>query len=477
MPNMDEEREHLFEDNELRTTVRKYEQMMQENRYVFFDSQEFENIIDYYIDTSSLTEALKAADVALGRFPDSGSLMMRKAQVLLSEGKAPEALRYLDRVTLPDSETPDYYLLKGTILAEMGRTKNAIHFFHQAIDRTDEDKGQVYYQIAYSFERHNDYKTALRYLHEAYSFEPKDPNIVYDLAWSYDRLEQNDKAIGFYKQYLDIDPFAENVWYNLGIVYMRTEEYEKAIDAFDFSIAIDSTYASAHYSKGTAYANLFDFRKAIEVFTEYLELEKDSSDGLAAIGECYERLNEYDKAQEYYQRVLKKNPHYADAWYGMGIISYFREDYLKSLGYITRAIEFQKEEGEYWFSLGNVLVKLNNTPEAVESFRKATELDPYDYESWLNLSEVYYHKKDLKQAVSVLNEARVYNEDVGAIHYRLAAYYFSDNQPDKGYASTEKGLALDYDSYSELYKFYPGAKGDNEIEELIIKYQHINQKS
>jgi tetratricopeptide (TPR) repeat protein len=468
---MSEERDQLFDDHELRDAVRQFEQMLKEGRYVYMDAHQFESIIDFYLDMNNHSQALKASDLSLDRYPGSAMLLIKRAQLLLNTGDPIEALRILNQVEGPESNAVETFLLKGSAYAEMGKHKEATRYFREALSRSYDDKAEVLHQIAYSFERQNDFKTAIRYLLEALELEPTNSTIIYDLAWCYDRLEEDEKAISYYKLYIDSDPFADHVWYNLAMVYSRIEDNEKAVEAFDYAIAIDSEYTSAYYGKANALASMFEFQKAIDVFNEYLFLDENNPDALISVGECYERLKNYTKAIQYYQRVIDLEPGYADAWFGMGVVYYFLEDYLQSVHFVTKAIEIHDEEGEYWFSLGNVLMKLDDHDHAIQAYTRATELDPTDIESWLNLSEIYYKEGKNEEAGIVLDDSYNYNFDNGLINYRLAAIHFLLHQTSDALQFFEKGLSLDFGSHHEVYEFYPEAETDEQVQELINKYK------
>jgi tetratricopeptide (TPR) repeat protein len=471
---MNEDRDHLSDDQELRDTVRQFEQMLRDGRYVFFDAHQFETIIDYYLDVNNTTQALKTTQLALERYPTSSILLIKKAQLLLGSGDPLEALRVLNQVGIHEAQSAEIFLLKGSAYADMGKPKEATRLFREALNHSYEDKADVLHQIAYSFERQNDFKTAIRYLREGLELEPANPQLLYDIAWCYDRLEEDENAILYYGKYLDKDPFADHVWYNLGMVCTRSEDFDKAVEAFDFAIAIDHEYSSAYYGKANALASLFEFHKAIEVYNEYLFLDEDNPDVLIAIGECYERLHQYDKAIENYTRVTELEPGYADAWFGLGVVNYFLGDFQQSVHFITKAIEFYDEEGEYWFSLGNVLVKLFDYESALKAYARATELDPTDTESWLNSSEVYFKQDNIGMAISTLEESCSYNDDNGLINYRLAAFHFINKQADLGLQHLEKALNLDFESLHELFEFYSDAENDRRILDLIDRHKSNN---
>ena len=69
---MSENREQVFENEEFEVLLRKYEDMRSGSQSIFFDVEEFEQIIDYYLDDFQYDEAREAAKLAQHcLFPDS----------------------------------------------------------------------------------------------------------------------------------------------------------------------------------------------------------------------------------------------------------------------------------------------------------------------------------------------------------------------------------------------------------------------
>ncbi len=58
---MSENREQVFENEEFQVLLRKYEDMRSGSQSIFFDVEEFEQIIDYYLDDFQYDEAREAA--------------------------------------------------------------------------------------------------------------------------------------------------------------------------------------------------------------------------------------------------------------------------------------------------------------------------------------------------------------------------------------------------------------------------------
>lgn len=468
---MSEEREPMFDDNDIAESVKRFEQMIRNNVNAYFDVHEFENIIDYYLDINRFNDALKASEIALDQHPNAGPIHMKRIQVLINKGEPVQALKLLAQVEQIEVSNSDFYILKGTALAQMNKTKDAVRFFDIALQLTYENKDDVLYDIALTFEHLSNYKTALLYLKQANETNPENLSVLYDLAYCYEKLEEDDKCIEYYEKYLDIEPFSENVWYNVGTVYQRKENYEKAIEAYDFALAINEKYSSAYFNKANALASSGAYAKAIAVFNEFLYHEPENLDALYYIGESFERLHQYDHAMNYYQKVLDSEPEYADAWFGIGVVYYHQEQYKESIRNIKKAITIDSYNGEYWYSLGNAHMKSGEPVLAAKAFRKAIEIDPYDFESWLSLAELIVKQKKLQEAISLLNEGYHYNFDIAQVNYRLAAYHFLNKNEELGTKFLEKGLKQDSESYPEFFSTYPEASENETIRQLINKYK------
>ena len=60
--------------------VGKFDEMIRQDKMYFFDVEEFEEIIDFYLDQNITKKARKAIDYAMRQHPSSTVFMLRKAQ-------------------------------------------------------------------------------------------------------------------------------------------------------------------------------------------------------------------------------------------------------------------------------------------------------------------------------------------------------------------------------------------------------------
>src|SRR6266568_251994 len=95
---MGEERDWLFDDDDVMEAIRRYEDMMKHNQKYFFDVHEFEEIINYYIDINNFPKAISAAEYGYRLHPSSTAIQLKIAHLLIDRGKPSESINLLNRI-------------------------------------------------------------------------------------------------------------------------------------------------------------------------------------------------------------------------------------------------------------------------------------------------------------------------------------------------------------------------------------------
>ncbi len=75
------------EEEDYNLSLSKFESMMKTNKVLFFDSEEFEEIILHYLDIGKVNLAKKALKLALDQHPKSTGLKLVQVEMLVYEDK------------------------------------------------------------------------------------------------------------------------------------------------------------------------------------------------------------------------------------------------------------------------------------------------------------------------------------------------------------------------------------------------------
>ena len=463
--------ESYWYDDEMLRSVSRYEDMLKNHTRCFFDVHEFEDIIDYYLDSENFTKAAVAADYAARIYPLASTIQLRMAEILIDNGQPVKALNLLNKVEHLESGEYGVYLLRGAALNMMGKPREAQRQFEKAIQLADENRADVLYNIGMSFEQINQHKVALKYFLKVHAMEPENYYVHYDLAYCYERLDVLDKSIAHYQRYLDEDPFSEHVWYNLGIVYNKKDDSEKSLEAYDFAIAINHNYSSAHFNRANTLSLLERHSEAIQAYTEFLEIEPNNAAAYCYIGECYERLEEYSLSKINYMKSLSIDDQFADAWFGLGVVKAEAGNYESAVGDILRALALDKENAEYLFALASAYANMQQYEKAVTLFKKLVQLITGDIYMWDCFAQVYAKQGVFGEARNIINEALHFNPDSALLHYRLAAYYLLDDKLQQGLTLLEETLMANPTESDCFFDVFEEGSVDAEIMDLVNQYR------
>lgn len=466
---MDKEQEKMQEGNEFLQVLRRFEEMVDRQASYFFDVEDFEDIIDYYLDVRNFKKAGEAADVADRQHPGSSEIRIKRVHIFLESGKPAQALDLLAFFPESDKQGADYYLLRGSALAQLGKVRDAERDFDLALSLSEEDQVDTLINISIAFENSKHYRQAVKYLKMAFDLENDNLTVLYDLGYYYERLHDFPSSINFYNKYLDIDPFSENVWYNLGVVFFKSNMMKEALEAYDFAIAINPGYGSAYFNKANIYANEKDYNKAISIYREFLGLEPGNIQAWCYLGECYEETEDYLQALDIYKKVIEIDNSFADGWLGAGICHLHRGNMNDALVYILKAIDLDRQNPEYWFTLGEAYEKAGMPIEAQKAYSEVTFLDREDREAWIRQAFLLIDRKDYPAALIVLREGYQHNFNSQDFVYLIAGVYFRTGDQASGMLYLEKALEMGEGALKLFFLVYPEGEEDKLIQSIIKK--------
>jgi tetratricopeptide (TPR) repeat protein len=123
--------------------LHKYEESTSNNHIEYFDVEELEVIIDFYLQKGRSKESSKAIDLGLKLHPSSTPIQARRAKLYSSLEKFDEALKIIEQINKIETDDLDNLLLHGEILVKLKRFKDADIIFKKAITVETENKDQI----------------------------------------------------------------------------------------------------------------------------------------------------------------------------------------------------------------------------------------------------------------------------------------------------------------------------------------------
>lgn len=425
----------------------KFESMLKTNHILFFDSEEFENIIHHYLNQGKIALAKKAIKLGLDQHPTSINLRLFKVEVYVFEDKLNEADSLLNELYSLDPMNEEIFIQKANILSKKDEHQQAIDVLKKALNLTD-DVVDLYSLIGMEYLFLDQFEDAKIYFMKCLETDLEDYSALYNIIYCFEFLNQNKDAIEYLNMFLDKNPYCEVAWHQLGKQYFSLKKYNKALTSFDFAIISDDTFVGAYLERGKVLEKLKRYEEAIENYTITLKLDDPTSFALLRIGNCYERLNNNELALQYYDRTVHEDPLLDKGW--IAITKYYnkKRNYKKALYYINKAINIDTENVIYWKLYSQINQRLKFYEEAERGFKKTLELGNYELNTWLSRGDLLIKLGEPEAAVYNFEQAVEFYPENAELEYRLAGLYFTLNENNKGTFHLKNGL-----KHNEEYAF------------------------
>ena len=441
-----------FEKNK-NLTLTRFEKMLKTNRILFFDSNEFENIISYYLENGKINFAKKAIKLGLEQHPDSSNLALFEIEILIFENKLDNAERLLEGLILSEPSNEEIYIQKANIYSKKKLHKKAILCLKKILD-FNTDNPEVYSLIGVEYLFLEDFENAKDNFINCLNYDDSDYSALYNIVYCFEILEQNDKAIDYLNTYLDSNPYCEVAWHQLGKQYLIFKNYVKAISAFDFAIISDEYFVGAYIEKGRALEKINKYNEAIENYKLIIALKDESSYPLLRMGICYDKIGNYKKAIQNFNDCVKIDPQLNKAWYLLAKIYYKNQKYNSAILNIKKAIDINSENENYWKLYAKINIGLKLYEEADIGFQKIIELGEADESIWIAKTDVLIKLGEYNHAIDILEKCYELLDDKSIILYRFSGIYFLQNKIEDGIVHLKKALSINKENkyiFKELF--------------------------
>lgn len=457
------------QDDNNNISLTKFESMLKTNHVLFFDSNEFENIIHYYLENGKIALAKKAIKVGLDQHPTSVNLKLFKTEIYILEDKLVEADKLLDELYEIEPSNEEIYIQKASVLSKRDEHQKAIHTLLIALDLTDndEDDADLYALIGMEYLFLDQFENARDYFIKCLELDNDDYSALYNIIYCFDFLDQNKEAIKFLTQYLDNHPYSEVAWHQLGKQYVSTKDYKKALAAYDFAIISDDNFVGAYLEKGKVLEKLKQYTEAIENYKITLALDEPTSFALLRIGHCYEKMREDELAVQYFYKTVKEDPLLDKGW--IAITKYYnkKRNYQKALYYINKAINIDCDNVIYWKLYAQINHRLNFLEEAERGYKKTLDLGNYELSTWLSRSDILIHLGEYEASILNLIQAAEFYPETAEIEFRLAGLHYTLLETEKGQYHLKNGLLLNDEFHFILDELFPNILNRSSIEKFI----------
>ena len=455
------------EEEENNLSLARFESMLKTNKILFFDSEEFENIILHYLDSGKINLAKKALKLALDQHPTSIGLKLVEVEILIFQNKLEAADRLLDEIENVEPHNDEIYIHRASIYSKKGNHIEAINALEKALTIT-EDLADIYSLLGMEYLFIDEIEKAKQSFILCLDHDDEDQSTLYNIIYCFDFLNETQEAIDYLNTFIDKNPYSEIAWHQLGRQYYALKNYEKAVWAFNYATLIDEQFLGAYLEKGKSLEKLQQYHEAIDNYMITLELDAPSSYVLLRIGICYEALSNFPLAIQYYKKTVHEDPMLDKGWIALTDIYIKENQFDKALVTLQKAIQIDELNERYWVRYAVLNRNLLQFKEAELGYRKATELGEYILDYWIDWADILYLLEEYDNAIDKLSQVEGTHPNTAEIYYRLAVYHLANNNSEEALIWLERGLTTDAEKVSLIENLFH-AQWENPILQQALK--------
>ena len=458
------------DDDDYQLSLSKFESMLKTNKTLFFDSEEFEDIILHYLDMGKPALAKKALKLALEQHPKSTGLKLVQVEMLVYDDKLDTAEKMLNELFAIEPNNDEAYIQKASIYSKRDNHTEAIRLLKIALQHT-EDLADVYNLIGMEYLFMDELELAKENFVKCLDEDPEDQASLYNVVYCYEFLDQNQLAIDYLNKYIDQNPYSEIAWHQIGRLHYGLKQYPESIRAFDFATIIDDEFLGAFMEKAKAHERLKEYDLAIENYNQTIALDDPTSYALLRIGKCYEKLGNKPLALKYYNKTVHEDPLLDKGWIAITDFYIKEKNNTKALYFANKALAIDNQNAAYWKRYASINKKLNLFEEAEFGYKKAVEFGDTKLDNWLYWVDILQYQGEFDLAAKALLQALAFFPEEAEIEYRLAGIYFVLNDSEKATFHLATALRQNLDKQTILENLFPVIWDRKEVQKIILKFK------
>lgn len=453
--------EEYFE-NEL---SKKFEEMIENHESYYFDTEEIEDVVVFYLEMGDVNYANLAVQHGLKLHPNSIELKVKQLEVLLELEQYVSAKNLIEELQPSCSESTDFLVCCAKYYSNNGNPHKAIGFCKKALE-LEEEENFLHNFIADELHNLGDPFNALKHYKKALKHDPHDDYSLESALVCFQQMNRYEEAEDFLQNYLHQFPFSETGWFELGQFFFHRKKYEKAINAFDYLLAINSESSGVYANKAACYEALEQWEKAIEVYEEQLALEYTQAFTYYKIGLCYRALRKNIEALQAFQKSLREDPQFYLSMMEKSDIYLEMKSPKEALHFAKEAVALNPNNIEFQKKLAYLYIDSGKFEESLTCLKKIVEADANRFYSWYAYTEVMMLVGEFEEAVTLLHQAIKLHKRA-ELFYQLSNAYFNLKEEKSGQAALQKALELDASIVEDMEEKYPYLK--DQVEKVKSK--------
>ncbi len=449
---------------EVKELVLDFETMSRSGVTHYYDLEQMEIIIDYYLETYDMDMLTHAVDYAEQLFPDSSEIRLRRAHMYCAKERYDDALEILHAMERENSNNTDVMYALATVYSAMEQPRKAIQYYLIA-SRDGIDLDMVYGNIGDEYKRQGNHTDAQYYYQLALKKNPNEVRSILNLAHCY--ADEPDQGVAFFSSFVKENPYSAEGWLALGSGYMDCGLYERSEDALLYALAIDKTYGEAYRALSSCYMKSQQWQKCVNTLHDSLPYSNDAAETYCLIADCFvEQLN-YTTAIVYYKKALQEDPYYADVHIWIADCYSMLGEYNDAVAHMEKAIELNPHKKDYHMLLSHLHLSFGHEKEGVNVFNDAILNLGNLEDNWIPTARIMMNNGQWQAAVQTLLQGLPRCNNHVPFLQNLAICYYHLRQREEMMEQVSALATLDAETLELMLVRCPEMRYDVDIAALL----------
>ncbi|MEP6674354.1 MAG: tetratricopeptide repeat protein [Ferruginibacter sp.] len=457
---------------ELKELLQQYANLKNGKSNSFLEEDSFIRIINHLDENEKLQDALEAADYAVGQYPYSSALLLKKADILIALRNYREAMYALEQAEILDSSDKDLYILKTDVFLALDQQEKAAGLLEAAIEKFDgEERVDLLFELADVYDDYENFEKVFDCLKMILEQEPVNEEALYKICFWTDFTGRNEEGIQLHKNIIEDHPYCELAWFNLAAAYQGLKLYEKAIDAYQYAIAIDEKFDYAYRNMGDAYLRLRKYKDAIEVLEKVLELSRPEDVIYEAIGHCYDKMKNFAQARFHYKKASHLNSEDSQLYYKIACTYISEGSWDSAMKTLEVAMRNHPLQPEYNLAMGQCCEQLGKTEDAITNFANVVRLRPKNVNGWTALLNCLYHFNYLEEALEYSIHAFDSTDKKPIFIFYKSAILFAMGKSKEAKLILEEGMGKNPRLIKKFIEINPSLLRNQLVVDVIARFK------
>jgi tetratricopeptide (TPR) repeat protein len=427
---------------EIKFSINKFEQMLKTKHTYFFDAQEFEEIIEYYLEFGEIQLSKKALFIALNQHPENLELLLLKSEHFILDEKYNDAYIVLDSILQVSPLNEEVIIQKANIESKIGNHFESINLLNIAL-KTSEDPIDIWNLIGMEYLLIDDYKNAKYFFKSCVLENFEDYPSLYNLLYCYEQLDLKEEAIEILNMILEENPYSEIAWHQLGCVFIKLSRFKEALSAFEFAIISDENFTGAYIEKAKLLEMKGNLNEAIENYNNALKSNDPSAYIYSKIGDCHFKLNNNKLALRFFLKAVHTDPGSEKSW--NKLIDYYMNsfDFKKANYFLKKSLNINPDSIKLLKKSVIINKHFQITEKVIGAYKTMIDLGDKKWETFIEYIDSCITQTNWKKAIELTKLAITIFPDNSGLNFRLAGCYIKlgEISNSKNYLKKEKNIS------------------------------------